>query len=69
MERYSIWEKLFPNIFNKRISQQVYGTNPWSIHLYKFLISHQDIESSNENFDKTFDIIKQILEGFNEPKI
>lgn len=47
----------------------MYGTNPWSIHLYKFLISHQEIESSNENFDKMFDIIKQILEGFNEPKI
>ena len=47
----------------------MYGTNPWSIHLYKFLISHQDIESSNENFDKMLDIIKTNFGGFNEPKI
>lgn len=69
MGRYSVWEKLFPNIFNRRIRQQVYGTNPWIIHLYKFLTSHQDIESSNENFDKMLDIIKTNFGGFNEPKI
>lgn len=63
MGRYSIWEKLFPNVFNKRVRQQVFGSNPWMLELYDFLITHQDIESANDNFDKMLDIIRTNFGG------
>lgn len=64
MGRYSIWEKLFPNVFNKRVRQHVFGSNPWMLDMYEFLITHQDIENANENFDKMLDIIKTNFGGF-----
>lgn len=35
MGRYSIWEKLFPNVFNKRARQQVFGSNPWMLDIIR----------------------------------
>ena len=32
--------------------------------MYEFLITHQDIENANENFDKMLDIIKTNFGGF-----
>lgn len=64
MGRYSIWEKLFPNVFNKRVRQHVFGSNPWMLEMYEFLINHQDIENANEDFDKMLDIIKTNFGGF-----
>lgn len=58
MGRYSIWEKLFPNVFNRRIRHQVFGSNPWMLDLYEFLITHQDIESANEDFDQMAELRK-----------
>ena len=64
MGRYSIWEKLFPNVFNKRVRQQVFGSNPWMLDMYNFLIGHQTLEEANKDFDEMSNIIKINFEGY-----
>lgn len=64
MGRYSIWEKLFPNVFNKRVRQQVFGSNPWMLDMYNFLIGHQTLEEANKDFDEMLNIIKTNFEGY-----
>lgn len=64
MGRYSVWEKLFPNIFNGKLRKHIFGSNPWMIDMYEFLIKHQDIESANKNYDQMFGIIKENFGGF-----
>ena len=64
MGRYSVWEKLFPNVFNKRVRQQVFGNNPWMYNIYEFLVTHYDLESVNKDFDQMLDIIKQNFGSF-----
>lgn len=64
MGRYSVWEKLFPNVFNGKLRKHIFGSNPWMIDMYEFLIKHQDIESANKNYDQMFGIIKENFGGF-----
>ena len=64
MGRYSVWEKLFPNVFNGKLRKHIFGSNPWMIDMYEFLIKHQDIESANKDYDQMFGIIKDNFGGF-----
>ena len=64
MGRYSIWEKLFPNVFNKRVRQQVFGSNPWMLEMYDFLIGHQKLEEANKDFDEMLNIIQMNFGGY-----
>ena len=58
---YSILEKFFPNVFNKRVRQQVFGSNPWMLDMYNFLIGYQTLEEANKDFDEMSNIIKTII--------
>lgn len=58
MGRYSVWEKLFPNIFNENLRKKMFGDMPWMLDMYNFLNTHQDVESANEDFDQMPDLIK-----------
>lgn len=64
MGRYSIWEKLFPNVFNKRVRQHVFGSNPWMLDMYDFLVGHQTLDDANRDFGVMSDIIKTNFEGY-----
>ena len=66
MVRYSIWEKLFPNvfIFNKRVRQQVFEINPWTIKMYDFFINHQILDEVNRDFCVMDGIIKTNFEVY-----
>ena len=64
MGRYSVWEKLFPNVFNKRVRQQVFGKKPRMDKIYEFLVTHHDLESANKDFDQMLYIIKQNFGSF-----
>ena len=44
--------------------QQVFGSNPWMLHMYNFLIGHQTLEEANKDFDEMLNIIQMNFGGY-----
>lgn len=54
--RYSVWEKLFPNVFTKSLRVQVLGSNKWVLELYQFFINNKTLEVADANWKDLLDI-------------
>ncbi|MCI6242357.1 MAG: hypothetical protein MR646_03510 [Agathobacter sp.] len=55
--RYSVWENLFPNIFDKNMREKVMEGNKQMYNLYLFLIEHQKLEDADKEWDKMMEAI------------
>ena len=59
MGSYSVWEKLFPNVFNEEFRKITFEGNDMLLNLYDFLLNHQTLEEANKDFDKMMKLITE----------
>ena len=59
MGSYSVWEKLFPNVFNEEIRKLTFENDDMFLTLYDFLVNHQTLEEANKDFDKMMKLITE----------
>lgn len=61
--RYSVWEKLFPNVFTKSVRRQVLGTNKWVLELYQFFLNNRELEAADINWRELLEIMRSNWKG------
>lgn len=59
MGSYSVWEKLFPNVFDEEIRKLTFENDDMFLTLYDFLVNHQTLEEANKDFDKMMKLITE----------
>ena len=58
MGSYSVWEKLFPNVFNEEFRKRTFDDDMF-LNLYEFLFNHQTLEDANKDFDEMMKLITE----------
>ena len=61
--RYSVWEKLFPNVFTKNVRRQVLGANMWVLELYQFFLNNNVLEVADKKWKDLLEIIRSNWKG------